>query len=1291
MDNDIGEGSVVKSRTLMLVLILLVSSSAAVVRSASDDPVVMAGNQAEVPTWQIGDWWDYELGGAVDLMGMTATASGNIRFDVTEIMTQPIGPKVYHLYNLTISGSFTGSGSGVVQGVDVDADITSAALGGYWWVERGDLAVLVDNETVSASGNVTTFLGTDPLTLEAEMSNIYSPSREDYDFPMEVGDQWDIVTTMVTSGYVYYFIDIPFFPIEDTISLDGVSPLAGTSLCSQQTSISVPAGTFDSFDASLGVTDERWYSETVRYMVKWENHGGFGMFGDLWVNLTDYDRVAPVMTVDEYLLPDKVNPGGNVTVNGNSTAAQFSTVNVKIPATGDVWMGFTDITGSYSVNIAAPLIPDNTPTPTDVGSHGVLVEINDGSTKGYAVRTLTLIQPDLYVLNITFSPTPTDGNPTDISAEIHCGPETGVSNTIQVSFDVGGIPLGTRTIPLMSANSMVIVSQTWLATVGLHDVTVVVDPLNSIDETNEMNNSLTVQVAVMGPDLAPTDIMVENSVNYSFPYGEPYGHMSNIINVPTGDFVNISANLTNLGLTYTNNETTLRIVETFGLQGPEMPVPLLEKGPLAPLSQGESHGPFKVMWAAPLIEGMYYFNITVDPHHNVTDLSIDNNTFILQFNVLLVLPDLYVNSSDISISPAPYHGSEVTISADIHAGTNRSVPGSVFVAFVLDNTMVIDIDIISSIPAGGVITASITWTAIVGSHNILVVVDPDDLVLESDERNNVADIDVLVPLSDLAPTNVSIVDGAGYLYPDPEGVGYVSDWITVYTGQFVELSMNVTNFGANFYNTSFRVEFYETDGFGGPQNQTAFFDSGPLASLNFGQSHGSIAGTWTVPSSVGDYFVNMTVDVDDTVPEVSESNNTFVVLFEVLAPDDVDYAPTTLMISPIQTSIGKQVNLTSRVENLGTTTPATSTRIVFYEQSDPSTLLHQDIVPALNGGETSPSIFGFDWTPPGVGSYVIVVEADYDNDIPETDENNNRISVTVEVFALPSSAISVGTPQHDSDQLYVTSSTVFTLVATDNSGQGIDKIMYRVGQGSWNDYTVTGDFTISQEGLATIQFYAVDMVGGQEQTQSISVYVDDTPPVTELVYPGEQVRPSTDLELSATDDGSGVASRFYRVDDGDWILYSIPFFLDEGSYTLDYYSVDNLGNAEHPQQMQLEVELEGQDVEEEANYKPILSVVLAIFLLVIGLLLCRREPESDEESGKAGFFTHFDKGSFVMFSASFAVIEFIIGGVSAVTGILSIPPAFGAGLIVDLIIFIVGLMLALWWNRKEKAKEPIVD
>jgi subtilase family serine protease len=1265
-------------KTLILSLVVVLSSAAVIVRSADDGVVIHAGNQAEVPTWEIGDWWDYELGGSVDMMGLTATATGNIRFDVTEIMTQVIGPTTFQLYNLSISGSFTGTGSGTVQGVDVDVTVSSATLGGYWWVERGDLAVLRDNETVAASGTVTTILGTFPMVLDAEITNTYTPPREDYDFPMEVGDQWDLNTFMVTTGYVYYFIDIPLFPIEDTIDLGNVNNLIGTSFCNFQSMISVPAGTFDSYEATLGATDERWYSESVGYMVKWENHGGFGLFGDLWVNLTAYNRVAPVVIVDEYLVPDRVNPGGNVTVNGNSTAPQFSTVNVKIPATGDLWTGFTDSAGSYSVNITAPLINDNTPTLTDVGSHGVLVEIIDGPNTGYAVRTLTLVLPDLYVLNISFSPTPTDGNPTDISAEIHCGPQGAVTSPIEVSFRVDGAPLGSYTIPEMSANSTVILSKTWMATIGLHDVTVFVDPPNSIPEITELNNVLTVQVSVMGPDLAPSDILVENAVTSFFPLGEPFGHVSNVINVFTGDFVNISANFTNLGLDYMGNDTTLRIVETVGLNGTEMPVPLLESGPLPPLSNGESYGPFKVMWTTPLAEGMHYFNITVDPYNNVTEMAVDNNTFVLQFNVVQVFPDLYVTSSDISLSAQPYLGNPITIYADVHASSNRSVSSSFSVSFISD-AQLIGVDTLSSVAAGGTANASISWIPDVGVHTLTVDVDPLNVVGESNETNNSADMIVSVPWPDLVPWDITVTNGGVHYYQDPELVGYVSDVIQTFSGQSHDISLNVTNLGASFFNTDFRVEFDE----GG----VPFFDSGLLSPLAAGFMTGPLASSWIAPAQAGNYTVNLTIDADDSVSEISEGNNTFVVLFEVLAPDDVDYAPTTSIISPIQTSIGKLVNLTFRVENLGSTGASTSSSIVFYEQSTPAALLHQDTVTALNGGETS-SLFGFDWTPPGVGTYVIVVEADYDGDIPETDENNNQISVTVEVYALPSSTISIGSPQHDSDQLYVTSTTVFTITAIDNSGQGIDSIMYRIGQGAWDDYVVTGNFTISQEGAATIELYTVDNVGGQEQTKSISVFVDNTPPVTELTHLGEIIRPSTDLELSATDGGSGVASLWYRVDDGNLIPYSIPFFLEEGTYTLEFYSVDNLGNPEHPQQLQLEVVLESQDAADEANYKPVLSVVLAVILLIVGLLLYRRTRESDEESEKGGYF---DKKSFLMFSASFAVIEFIIGGASAVTGELGVPPAFGAGMIVDLIIFILGLVLAIWWNKKQTAKPPTAD
>ncbi len=1276
---------------VLLSFIIVLAGFATVVQPSSDDIVILAGNQAEVPTWLIGDWWEYELGGGVDAMDMTISATGSVRFEVTEIMTQTIGGTVYHLYNVTLSGSFTGSGSGSYGGVDFDVDIDSASLGGYWWFERGDLAVIADEEIVLASGNVTVLGLPYPLTLDAEIENAYSPSREDFDFPIELGDEWGLSTDMTTSGYVHFFIDIPMFPIEDTIPLNNVTTLSGTSQCTERTNITVPAGTFDSFEASMGGNDVKWYSEEVGFMVNWESSGAMGLFSDLWVNLTSYNRVPPSMNVEEYLLPEKVNLGGNVTVAGNSTAPPFSTVNIKLPITG-LSMVLVSASGSYSINISAPSVPDNTPTPTDFGSHGVLVEIIDGGTKGYAVRTLTLIKPDLYVLNISFSPTPSDGNPTDISAEIHCSADVGVTNEILVSFEIDGLLLGTRTIPQLSAGSFIVLSQVWVSSMGAHDVTATVDPFNAIEEVNETNNSITVQVFVLGPDLTPTNISVENSISYFFPTGQPYGYVSNIMNVPTGDFVNITTNVTNVGLSFNiDNDTgnySLKIVETFPLMGAEIGPPLLETGPMPPLSQGESHGPFEVTWETPLVEGMHYFNISVIPYHNSSEMTYENNTFALQFNVVDILPDLYTTPSNISFDSQPYLGKPTIIYADIHANTNRSVKSSFVVSFLSDGQVIAN-DTISSIDAGGIANASIVWIPDVGTHTIRVEIDPQDFVGESDETNNSAEVVVNVPMPDLVMQDILLTDGDDYFYQDPEVAGYVSDVITTYTGQAISVSLNVTNLGFPFYDRNFRVEFYETDGFGGAQLPPAFYDSGDLTSLDTGESHGPLVGVWNVVASAGNYFVNLTVDVDDVVPESSESNNTFILRFEVLEPENVDYIPLTTMTSPVRTSVGKQVNLTSRVKNLGNALPTVSARIVFYEQGDPSTLLHSDTISPLDGGVTSASVFGFDWTPPGMGTFVITIVVDYHNDIPETNETNNSVSVNVEVYDLPVTTLSVGTPRYSAEIEYVKSSTIFELSAIDYSGLGIDSTFYRIDGSAWHDYFQTGNFTIDQEGLATVEYYSVDMIGGEEQPKNSTFFVDDTPPVTNLEYPGTQLRPSTDIELNASDSGSGVASSWYRINNGTWERYSLPFFLEEGSNVVEYYSIDNLGNSEHPTRLSLKVI--SQEAEEGANYKPVLSVILAIILLVLGLLLCRRKSAPVEESENEVPPRTFDTKSFILSSLPFVVIELLMGGISAMTGLLSIPPTLGEGLIVDIAIFVVGLIATILWNRREATKTPSVD
>jgi hypothetical protein len=53
------------------------------------------------------------------------------------------------------------------------------------------------------------------------------------------------------------------------------------------------------------------------------------------------------------------------------------------------------------------------------------------------------------------------------------------------------------------------------------------------------------------------------------------------------------------------------------------------------------------------------------------------------------------------------------------------------------------------------------------------------------------------------------------------------------------------------------------------------------------------------------------------------------------------------------------------------------------------------------------------------------------------------------------------------------------------------------------------------------------------------------------------------VTLSATDDKVGVGEIWYRIDGGAWQLYNERFMVsDDGEHTVEYYSVDKVGNAE---------------------------------------------------------------------------------------------------------------------------------
>lgn len=169
----------------------------------------------------------------------------------------------------------------------------------------------------------------------------------------------------------------------------------------------------------------------------------------------------------------------------------------------------------------------------------------------------------------------------------------------------------------------------------------------------------------------------------------------------------------------------------------------------------------------------------------------------------------------------------------------------------------------------------------------------------------------------------------------------------------------------------------------------------------------------------------------------------------------------------------------------------------------------------------------------------------------------------------PETAIVVGSPRFDLNGiLYVGPSAEFSLFASD-SGSGVGATSYRFNGGPWIPYTIP--FVPVAAGPITVEAMSVDRLGNPEVAVALDVLVDQLPPNTVVAVIGPSlesggvthVTTASHIVLRATDVAVGVEGIRYRIDNGAWTPYSVPFALaGEGAHTLDAQATDRLGNVE---------------------------------------------------------------------------------------------------------------------------------
>jgi hypothetical protein len=194
----------------------------------------------------------------------------------------------------------------------------------------------------------------------------------------------------------------------------------------------------------------------------------------------------------------------------------------------------------------------------------------------------------------------------------------------------------------------------------------------------------------------------------------------------------------------------------------------------------------------------------------------------------------------------------------------------------------------------------------------------------------------------------------------------------------------------------------------------------------------------------------------------------------------------------------------------------------------------------------------------------------YAKDIAGNLEANRSLTLSLD-FTPPAVSLNPQRPPQPSG--WYTAPVTLELIASDalsDSAVGY----FRVNGAPWQP---GHDLRVNTDGQYRIDYYAQDGAGNQSAVQPLEVLLDSKPPATAYKIDGTQgqngwfVSPLA-IHLIPTDDESGVAATYYRINNGPWQTGTEFRLDDDGIYSLLFYSVDRAGNTETSFPVQVKVD-----------------------------------------------------------------------------------------------------------------------
>ncbi|MBU1487885.1 hypothetical protein KKH56_07560, partial [bacterium] len=173
----------------------------------------------------------------------------------------------------------------------------------------------------------------------------------------------------------------------------------------------------------------------------------------------------------------------------------------------------------------------------------------------------------------------------------------------------------------------------------------------------------------------------------------------------------------------------------------------------------------------------------------------------------------------------------------------------------------------------------------------------------------------------------------------------------------------------------------------------------------------------------------------------------------------------------------------------------------------------------------------------------------------------------------PVTTLAVSPLEYDSGPVRYIAPTATISLFSNDTGSGVLQTNYRIDhKGNWKSYASA--ITILEEGEHTLSYLSVDTAGNREDTATPIFFIDQTPPLTSDDAPSGWRSDAVTVNLISNDTGCGAASTYYAINQQSFTSGSRVDIDSSGTYSIRYYSIDNLGNKEDTKTAAYEIKID---------------------------------------------------------------------------------------------------------------------